>query len=79
MFCLFNQSSPIFNLFVLSIGLKISVTIFVPPIFWMFSNIDNFQVLIPYLFSITSKQLNNLFKDFFSLNIHYIKSLNSFY
>ena len=82
MFCLFNhtlESSPVFDSFVLSIGLEVSATIFVLPILWVFSDIDKFWVFIPYSFSIASEQLNNLFKDFSTLNILCIKSLNGFH
>ena len=82
MLCLFNsvlKLSLVFNLFGLSIGFKISVAVFVLPLLWMFSDINNFQVFIPYSFSNANKQLNDLIKDFFTLNILHIHFFDGFH
>ena len=55
------------------------MTIFILPIFWVFSDIDDFQVFIPYSFRVASKWLNDLFENFFTLNILHIKSLDGFH
>ena len=39
----------------------------------MFSNIDKFQMFIPYSFGIIGKRLYDVFKNFFTLNILHIE------
>jgi len=42
----------------------------------MFHDINDFWIIIPYSFSSTSKQLDNLVEDIFILNILHICSFN---
>ena len=82
LFCLLNslfESLPAFQIFGLSVHVKIPTTIIVPPSFRMLRNIDLPGVFVPYSFDIIGKQMNDIFKSFSALNKVYFETLDRAY
>ena len=72
----FSEFLPIIQTFWMSVYVKISATIIVPPGFGIPCNIDFFRVLMPYIADIYSKRVDNFFKN---IDINNRISLEVFY
>ena len=58
---------------------KISLTLIIPPLLWVFGDVDDFWMLIPCSFYNASKILDDLFKNKFIMNVCSVYFFDNFY